>query len=425
MRRRWLSALLTALLLAGAAPVLAHNLPMGGSRWCFGRNRIVGNIDLGPELLQSIKGMTAWPDPVDGLSDEQRHQVVTEVLQPYLDDKLSVTEDGKAYPVKLDKLVKSGNVYTMWIAVERIPLDPARPVTIDYKLLFDETDGAHVNLGYGYGSDATGDALKSVFDFSPPAMQYTFEASAHTWTVIPPGVARSAARIANTAIPARSAPSVTSPGRAALAPAFATPRPPSATSPRSTWKELFANVGRFVLLGIEHILSGYDHIAFLLALVVVAPSLRSVLPIITAFTAAHSITLLLAALRVVSLDSRLVESAIAVSICYVAVENLFREKATRRWLVAFCFGLIHGFGFASVLQNLIVGRANLVSSVVSFNVGVELGQLLIFAALLPLLRLLAALVAPRKITVATSAAVGLLGFIWVLERSFDWRLLRL
>jgi hypothetical protein len=93
--------------------------------------------------------------------------------------------------------------------------------------------------------------------------------------------------------------------------------------------------------------------------------------------------------------------------------------------VAFCFGLVHGFGFASVLQNLIVGRANLVSSVVSFNVGVELGQLMIFAALLPLLRLLAGLIAPRKITIAASAAIGLLGFIWVLERGFDLSLLRL
>jgi hypothetical protein len=185
------------------------------------------------------------------------------------------------------------------------------------------------------------------------------------------------------------------------------------------------NAGRFVLLGIEHILSGYDHIAFLIVLVVVAPSLRAVLPIITAFTAAHSITLLLAALRLVSLDARLVESAIALSICYVAAENLFRKKATHRWLVTFCFGLVHGFGFASVLQNLVVGKANLVSSVVSFNVGVELGQLLIFAALLPLLRLIGALIEPRKTTIAASAAIGLLGFVWVLERSFDLRFLRL
>ncbi len=389
---------------------------MGGSRWCFGRNWIVANIDLGPTLLQSIKGMKEWRDPEGGLSDEQMHRVVTEILQPYLDEKLSVTEDGKAYPVKVDRLVYSGNVYTIWISVEHIPLDPGRPVTIDYKLLFDETQGAHVSLAYGYVSEATGDALKSVFDFSPPAMQYTFESSAHAWTMIAPGTAKTQAMVAPVT---RREPQTAAGARAEL-PGAQTP-----ASPRSSWRELLANVGRFVLLGIEHILTGYDHIAFLVALVVLAPSFKAVLPIITAFTAAHSITLLLAALRVVSLNSRLVESAIAVSICYVAVENLFRRKATRRWLVAFCFGLVHGFGFASVLQNLIVGRANLVSSVVSFNVGVELGQLMIFAALLPLLRLLAMLIAPRKITIAASAAIGLLGFVWILERGFDLSLLRL
>jgi hydrogenase/urease accessory protein HupE len=341
------------------------------------------------------------------------HQVVTAVLQPYLNEKLSVTEDGKAYPAKIDRLVKGGDTYTIWLSVESIPLEPGRPVTIDYKLLFDETQNTHVNLAYGYVSEATGDALKSVFDFSPPAMQFTFESSAHVWTAAP-GTAKTRAMVA----PVTRQEPQTAAGARAESPGAQTP-----ASPRSSWREFFGNVGRFVLLGIEHILSGYDHIAFLLALVLVAPSLRAVLPIITAFTAAHSITLLLAALGVVRLDSRLVESAIAVSICYVAVENLLRKKVTHRWLVTFCFGLVHGFGFASVLKNLIVGRANLVVSVVSFNVGVELGQLMIFAALLPLLRLLAALIEPRKITIAASAAIGLLGFIWVVERSFDLRFL--
>jgi len=279
-----------------------------------------------------------------------------------------------------------------------------------------------VNLAYGYVSEATGDALKSVFDFSPPAMQFTFESSSHTWTVIPPGTAEPRAMVAPVARrePQTAAGAQPTAGARAQLPGTQTP-----AAPRSSWRELLANAGRFVLLGIEHILSGYDHIAFLIALVVVAPSLRAVLPIITAFTAAHRITLLLAALHLVSLDSRLVESAIALSICYVAAENLFRRKAAHRWLVTFCFGLVHGFGFASVLQNLVVGKANLVSSVVSFNVGVELGQLMIFAALLPLLRLLGALIEPRKTTIAASAAIGLLGFIWVLERSFDLSLLRL
>jgi hydrogenase/urease accessory protein HupE len=360
---------------------------MGGSRWCFGRNRIVANIDLGPSLLQFIKGMK----PVEGLSDDQMRQVATEILQPYLDEKLSVTEDGKAYPVKVDRLVKqrerlhdldlgranparpgAARHHRLQAALRRDPERAREPrlrllVRIHRRRsevgvrLLTSRDAVYVRV---IGARLDGDRAGHRQDRGE---------GEH----VGDRVARTGRR--KTRRRRRS-------GGAGSAGA-------DADIARSRWREILANVGRFVLLGIEHILTGYDHIAFLVALVVVAPSFKAVLPIITAFTAAHSITLLLAALRVVSLNSRLVESAIAVSICYVAVENLFRKKATRRWLVAFCFGLVHGFGFASVLQTLIVGRANLVSSVVSFNVGVELGQLMIFAALLPLLRLLAALIA--------------------------------
>ena len=147
-------------------------------------------------------------------------------------------------------------------------------------------------------------------------------------------------------------------------------------------------VREFIPLGIEHIWTGYDHIAFLLALIVIGLSLKEALKIITAFTVAHSITLLLAAMQIVSLGSRFVESVIALSICYVAVENILKKKVHYRWLIAFGFGLIHGFGFASALQELIAGQANLLLSVLSFNAGVEIGQLTIVCTMLPLLYLL-------------------------------------
>ena len=177
------------------------------------------------------------------------------------------------------------------------------------------------------------------------------------------------------------------------------------------------------MLGIEHILTGYDHIAFLLALIVIGLSIREVLKIITAFTIAHSITLLLAATQVVSLNSRIVESVIAFSICFVALENLFKKKVNYRWLVTFGFGLVHGFGFASVLQELIVGKSNLLVSVVSFNLGVEIGQLMIFLVLLPVLYLLKNMVEFRKVTVGVSLAIFLLGFTWLIERGFNLKLL--
>jgi hydrogenase/urease accessory protein HupE len=176
-------------------------------------------------------------------------------------------------------------------------------------------------------------------------------------------------------------------------------------------------------LGIEHILTGYDHIAFLLALIVIGLSFKEVLKIITAFTVAHSITLLLAALQIVSLNSRFVESAIALSICYVAVENLLRKKVNYRWVITFLFGLIHGFGFASALQELIVGQSNLLISVLCFNMGVEIGQLMIVSFMLPVLYLLRKKLNPRMITAGASLAVFILGFTWLIERVFNLNLI--
>jgi hydrogenase/urease accessory protein HupE len=191
------------------------------------------------------------------------------------------------------------------------------------------------------------------------------------------------------------------------------------TVSRSIWATLL----QFVPLGIEHILTGYDHIAFLLAIVVIELSIKEILKIITAFTVAHSITLLLAALDIVRLNSALVESLIALSICYVALENIFKKKATYRWLIAFGFGLIHGFGFASALRGLIVGKANLLLSVLCFNIGVEMGQLMLLFALLPILYLLKKLIGFRIVTVGASVGIFVIGLTWLMERVFHLELL--
>ncbi len=134
--------------------------------------------------------------------------------------------------------------------------------------------------------------------------------------------------------------------------------------------------GGFVLMGIEHILTGYDHMLFLVSLLMVGAALPQLLKIVTAFTVAHSITLSLAVLGVVDLPSRWIESAIALSITYVAAENVWRGRASLgvRWLVTFGFGLVHGLGFASALTELHLPRTNLAASLVGFNVGVEVGQ---------------------------------------------------
>jgi HupE / UreJ protein len=197
----------------------------------------------------------------------------------------------------------------------------------------------------------------------------------------------------------------------------------------------------FVREGVLHIWGGIDHILFLLALLLPSVlrrengrwmpvgnfrnALSSVLKIVTAFTLAHSITLSLAALEVVNLPSRLVESTIAASVVLAALNNVFPVvKERRRWLVAFGFGLIHGFGFASVLTDLELTRATLLRSLVGFNVGVELGQLSIVMLFLPLAFSLRTSSFYNRFTLAVgSLAVAAIAGIWMAERIFDFKVL--
>ncbi len=159
------------------------------------------------------------------------------------------------------------------------------------------------------------------------------------------------------------------------------PAPPSTFSP---------GLGGWIQLGMKHIFEGIDHLAFLLALLLVGGSLKRVLWMVTSFTVAHSITLGATALGFILLDplrTRWVEAAIAVSIIYVAAENLLLREHRHRALITFLFGLIHGFGFASALGAYGLGE-QVASGLLGFNVGVELGQALIVTALLPLVRLI-------------------------------------
>lgn len=146
------------------------------------------------------------------------------------------------------------------------------------------------------------------------------------------------------------------------------------------------HAGEFFFLGMEHIATGYDHLLFLLALVLCGGQWLALLKIITAFTAAHSLTLGAAALSLVTLPGAAVEAVIALSIAYVAFENLFpRYAISRRWTVSFVFGLVHGFGFSSVLAEIGLPRDSLLWSLFSFNLGVEAGQLVAVMVVVPLL----------------------------------------
>jgi hydrogenase/urease accessory protein HupE len=178
----------------------------------------------------------------------------------------------------------------------------------------------------------------------------------------------------------------------------------------------------FLKLGVHHILIGYDHLLFLFGLIIACRRFATMAGIITCFTVAHSITLALAAFDVVTLSPRIVEPLIAASIVFVGVENLLLrgQEPKRRWLLTFAFGLVHGFGFAGALKEVgagLAGRA-LAMPLFSFNLGVELGQIAVTAACLPLLLLLRKrekfeLYGPPLV----SSFVTLAGGYWLLQRT--------
>jgi hypothetical protein len=179
-------------------------------------------------------------------------------------------------------------------------------------------------------------------------------------------------------------------------------------------------VARYVSLGYTHILpKGADHILFVLGLCLLTIELRPLLLQVTAFTLAHSATLAIGLLGLVRVPSVIVEPLIALSIAFVAIENLLATGLTRwRLPVVFGFGLLHGLGFAGVLAELGVAREVFVPALVSFNVGVELGQLTVVAgamALLTVLRHRAGLRA-RFVVWTASAAIALIGLVWTVQR---------
>ena len=178
-------------------------------------------------------------------------------------------------------------------------------------------------------------------------------------------------------------------------------------------------IGSFFLLGVEHILTGYDHLLFLLALILRGGNIWSLLKIITAFTVAHSITLALAALNIVMLPERLVEATIALSIAYVAAENLFmRHAVSHRWAVAFIFGLMHGFGFSNVLRELGLPKEGLVWALLNFNLGVEAGQAIAVVVAVPLLMWLRRYRWEPRAVAAVSMVVLMVGLILFVDRAF-------
>jgi len=189
---------------------------------------------------------------------------------------------------------------------------------------------------------------------------------------------------------------------------------------------------RFVDLGFWHILDGTDHLLFLFCLVIPFRRLRPLITIVTSFTIAHSITLIASALHL-GPDALwfppLIETLIATSILYMALENIVGSNAGRRWAIAFGFGLVHGFGFSFALQQTLqFAGAHLLTSLLSFNIGVEIGQVLVLLALVPALELLFRYVVEERVgTIILSTLVGHTAWHWMMDRAdklrqfqFEW-----
>jgi len=181
---------------------------------------------------------------------------------------------------------------------------------------------------------------------------------------------------------------------------------------------LWVTILEFIELGVEHIFTGYDHLAFLVGLLLLTTRLLSLVKIVTFFTIAHSVTLVLATLGVVTVPSRLIESLIALSIAWVAIENFTGKTLVHRRMVTFGFGLVHGFGFSNVLAGMGLDRSQLAVSLASFNVGVEIGQVLFVAVLFPILLLVGRHRWKEHVISAASVAIMCLGFYWFVQRAF-------
>jgi len=199
------------------------------------------------------------------------------------------------------------------------------------------------------------------------------------------------------------------------------------------FSELLLQSTHYVMIGVEHILLGYDHVLFLIGLLLLPLSFRSIVIIATSFTLAHSITLALSVLEIFTLPAPYVEAVIALSIVYVAIENirvLKQKKSTsstnnialapwqRRTAITFLFGLLHGFGFSYVLKEIGLGD-HIVGSLLFFNVGVEIGQLVIIAVCFPLLWYAFRKAWGAKLAITLSVLVGLMGLFWLIERVYS------
>jgi HupE / UreJ protein len=379
--RRWpVAALLLTLALAGL-PVAAHDLPMNSIMNAFVKVE-PRQIDLVVRVpLDLLRGV---PFPLKGSQyDVAASEPAAQLALLLLEDGFAIFENG----VRLTALSSRGRLsppsdrsfesYEAAAALVDRPPDATTPIPYD-KGSFD------IHFTYPISSP------QSVFKIQTQVAADLGHGAMLTVRYLPMGDSSRAMIINSGAEPG------------ALNPAW------------------YHAAGGFIVLGIEHILTGLDHLLFLFCLVIPVHRVLRLVSVITAFTLAHSITLFASALHFAPQGAwfpPFVDMAIAASIVYTALENMYGANLRRRWLLAGMFGLVHGFGFSNALgQSLQFAGSHLLLSLLSFNVGIEIGQLGVLAVMLPVLALFRRLVPERTGIIILSAIAALIGSYWIVER---------
>lgn len=352
--------------LLASGPVLAHDAGLSSADLHFETNRLVAVVTLSVIDLGRVLADTETRTPLDS------------------------TRDGK---ISEEEFVTGLERFRISAAdLLRVKFDGQKVASTNPELILDETNNCHIQLSFYAERPARLSVEARLFDYLPGRHQQFLTLSDENGKEL---------------------------GKKMLTPQDATCEFNLSTSSVADEPKI-TSFSSFLLLGVEHILTGYDHLLFLFALLLVCRNFKSAIQIITCFTIAHSITLAAATFDVVQMSSRVVEPLIAASIVYVGVENLIQPDGPKgRWILTFAFGLIHGLGFASVLRDLGIaaGKTGVAVPLVAFNLGVELGQIAVASVLLPVIwRLRSQPMFLRRGVPVCSALVALAGIYWFVQR---------
>jgi riboflavin transporter FmnP len=370
-------ALLVIVSLTAASSAGAHFSSSGYSDIQIGSNTMTYHLSLLEHDLLQI-----FPDKADGgdkISDKQLASSL-EAIGKLVDDGIIVTGDGKVGTGVIvgAKHEKRASIDMIGIDIRYTFASPVKRYLVQYNFFwYSGVDPNHSNYAT---IQVDGQTIEQVLGSQNYIVQ------------------------------------IQGPGAAAGNPTQAAPaaKPVDDTSSNTTgsWQ---STLQTYILMGMKHIWSGLDHMLFLFGLLLAAElRLWKIVKLITAFTVGHCITLVLSSLEIAYLSPAIVEPLIALSILYVAVENIWKRKENARVIVTMLFGLVHGFGFAEVLRGTLSGHMAL--PLFSFNLGVEIGQLVVVGVLIPLLLLIRRV--PLKINwnLYASGIVGVFGLYWFIER---------